>query len=287
MKRRFMTWYVAKREKHNGVPEPPTLPSPRSHFLTPSPSMEALSQSQQNALFFQMLPYEIRKQILTEAFGDRTIHVDLAYSHPSMPGSNKAHAMIQEWSTNTIHISSATLLVDLTAYILPQRLSSIRSLEIIWFVETDVCIGKSLPRDKDLNAILLTLDNHFPKLKRLNLALKLGLSKNVETHYQYLFDILDKFFMRRVSDSIQEPFAVSIPYTVYVEMRREIVRAQHHEGNVFHWQIWRSFGGEYVLPQKPWVTESFDTTPGVRSNNGYWIYPATSTICCVLLNAWD
>ncbi|KAF5566510.1 hypothetical protein FPHYL_3735 [Fusarium phyllophilum] len=313
------------------------------------------------------LPCEIRRQVLIEAFGDRTIHMDLTYNHPPMPGNKQAHAMIQEWRlgldksrpkgwywrgctchrkpppwhpaiateslsaravdkdrccvglaqccemwcknckelygcwigamgwlqtckqaytegidvlyrTNTIHISSPTFLVDLMAYILPQRSSSIKSLEIIWFVETDVCIGKNLPRDKDLNAILLVLDNHFPNLKRLNLALKLGLSKNVETHYQYLFDILDTFFMRRVSDCMRKPFAVSIPYTVYVEMRREIVCAQRHEGRTFHWQIWRTLGGEYVLPEKPWITESFDTTPGARCNNGYWIYPGELSV---------
>ncbi|KAF5549995.1 hypothetical protein FMEXI_4001 [Fusarium mexicanum] len=367
MKRRFMTWYVAKREKHNGVPEPPTLPTPRPHILTPSPSSETLPQSQQTAPFFQMLPYEIRRQVLIEAFGDRTIHMDLTYNHPPMQGNKRTHAMIQEWrlgldksrpkswywrgctchhkpppwhpaiatesysaravdkdrcciglgqccdmwsknskdlygcwigamgwlqtcrqaytegidvlyTTNTIHISSATLLVDLTAYILPQRLSSIRALEIIWFVETDVCIGKNLPRERDLNAILRILDRYFPDLKRLNLALKLGLSKNVETHVHWLFDTLDSFFIRRVSDCMREPFAVSIPFAVYAELRREIARAQGHEGRTFHWQIWRFFGGEYVLPQKPRVRESLDTTPGARCNNGYWIYPGQLSV---------
>ena len=97
MRRRFMTWYVAKREKHNGIPEPPTLPNPRPHILTPSPSTEALSQSCHAASFFQILPIEIRRQILIEAFGDRTIHMDLIYGHPPMPGNKEAHAMIQEW----------------------------------------------------------------------------------------------------------------------------------------------------------------------------------------------
>ncbi|KAF5252511.1 hypothetical protein FANTH_2405 [Fusarium anthophilum] len=367
MKRRFMTWYVAKREKHNGIPEPPTLPTPRPHILTPSPSSDALPQSQQTAPFFQMLPYEIRRQVLIEAFGDRTIHMDLTYNHPPMQGNKRAHAMIQEWrlgldksrpkswywrgctchhkpppwhpaiatesysaravdkdrcciglgqccdmwsknskdlygcwigamgwlqtcrqaytegidvlyTTNTIHISSATLLVDLTTYILPQRVSSIRSLEIIWFVETDVCIGKNLPRERDLNAILRILDRHFPDLKRLNLALQLGLSKKVETHVHWLFDTLDSFFIRRVFDCMREPFAVSIPFAVYIELRREIARVQGHEGNVFHWQIWRFFGGEYVLPHKPRVRKSLDTTPGARCNNGYWIYPGQLSV---------
>ncbi|KAG4273148.1 hypothetical protein FPRO04_09985 [Fusarium proliferatum] len=361
MKRRLMTWYVAKRERQNGVPEPPTLPSPRPHILTPSPSIEALSQSQQTALFFQMLPYEIRRQVLIEAFGDRTVHMDITYNHPPMPGNKQTHAMIQEWwsgldksrpkswswrgctchrkpppwhpviatesyssravdkdrccvgiahccdmwekngeelygcwigalgwlqtcrqayteginvlySTNTIHISSAILLINLPAYILPQRLSAITSLEIIWSVETDACKGKDIPHEKDLKAILLILDNHFPSLKRLNLALKLGLSKGGETEFGHIFAILDDFFNRHTSDRMQEPFAVSISYAAYVELRREIIRSQGHEGDTFHWQIWRSFDGEYVLPQKPWTGAYLENTPGARCNNGYWIY---------------
>jgi hypothetical protein len=92
-----MTWYVARREKHNGVPEPPTLPRLRPHILTPSPSTEALPQSRQVAPFFQMLPPEIRRQILMMAFGDRTVHMDLTYDHPPMPGKRETHAMNQEW----------------------------------------------------------------------------------------------------------------------------------------------------------------------------------------------
>lgn len=176
------------------------------------------------------------------------------------------------YSTNTIHISSAILLINLPAYILPQRLSAITSLEIIWSVETDVCKNKNLPRDKDLKAILLILDNHFPSLKRLNLALKLGLSKGGETEFGHIFATLDDFFIRHVSDRMQEPFAVSISYAAYVELRREIIRSQGHEGDTFHWQIWRSFDGEYVLPQKPWTGAYLENTPRARCNNGYWIY---------------
>lgn len=176
------------------------------------------------------------------------------------------------YSTNTIHISSAILLTDLPAYILPQRLSAIASLEIIWSVETDVCKGKDIPREKDLKAILLILDNHFPSLKRLNLALKLGLSKGGETEFGHIFAILDDFFNRHTSDRMQEPFAVSISHAAYVELRREITRAQGHKGDTFHWQIWRSFDGEYVLPQKPWTGAYLENTPGARFNNGYWIY---------------
>ncbi|KAF4334531.1 hypothetical protein FBEOM_11638 [Fusarium beomiforme] len=276
MMRRFMAWYVAKREEHKDIPEPPTLPDPRPSILTPSTSVEALSQSQHTAPLFQKLPPEIRREILIAAFGDRTVHMDLTYDHPSMPGNRKGHTSSQVWwlgvdktrpkswywrgctchrvpppwqytlsqkrysisavagdgccvglaqncwvwtengkhrhlcwigamgwllacrqayvegievlySTNTIHIASATLLVDLPAYIVPQRLSAITSLEIIWFVDSDYISGKNVPRKKDLNTILMILDDHFPSLSRLNLALKLGLPKDAPTQLEHLF----------------------------------------------------------------------------------------------------
>ncbi|KAF4948693.1 hypothetical protein FGADI_9468 [Fusarium gaditjirri] len=313
MRRRFMTWYVAKREKRNGIPEPPILPNPRPHSLTPSPSTEALSQSRQDTPFFQILPHEIRRQILIEAFGGRTVHMDLTYNHPPMPGNEDVHAMNQEWrlgldktrpkswywrgctchrgpppgsiffrkgsysttavadddccmglancscrqsyvegieilySTNTIHISSATLLANLPAYIVPQRLSTITALEIAWFIDSDYHSGKNVAREKDLHTILLILDNHFPSLKTLNLALKLGLPKNAPAQLEHLFGILDGFFIRHLSDRMREPFAVSISYVAYKGFEDEIVRAQGHKGNVFHWQIWRFFGGDVTM----------------------------------------
>ncbi|WEW60122.1 hypothetical protein PRK78_005607 [Emydomyces testavorans] len=34
---------------------------------------------------FQLLPYEIRREILMYAFGNRTVHMDIRYDHPVMP----------------------------------------------------------------------------------------------------------------------------------------------------------------------------------------------------------
>ncbi|OBT49864.1 hypothetical protein VE04_10206 [Pseudogymnoascus sp. 24MN13] len=62
------------------VPDPlPFLPTKRPSILTPSPSKENLASSMDSYGYFQHLPYEIRRQILTEALGGRTLHVDLTY----------------------------------------------------------------------------------------------------------------------------------------------------------------------------------------------------------------
>lgn len=62
------------------IPDPlPFLPIQRPSTLTPSPSTEALVSSTDSYGYFQHLPYEIRRQILTEALGGRTLHMDLTY----------------------------------------------------------------------------------------------------------------------------------------------------------------------------------------------------------------
>lgn len=60
----------------------PFLPTQRARALTPPPTSEEGTSAVQNLGLFGRLPYELRRQILVDAFGGRTIHVDLAYGHP-------------------------------------------------------------------------------------------------------------------------------------------------------------------------------------------------------------
>ncbi|KAL5353303.1 hypothetical protein ACLOAV_001339 [Pseudogymnoascus australis] len=59
----------------------PLLPADRPSILTPSTSSEHLVSFDSYGLF-QRLPYEIRRRILVEAFGGRTLHMDLEFNHP-------------------------------------------------------------------------------------------------------------------------------------------------------------------------------------------------------------
>ncbi|KFY21448.1 hypothetical protein V493_07395 [Pseudogymnoascus sp. VKM F-4281 (FW-2241)] len=63
----------------------PFLPFERPRILTPSPSREDLISPMVSYGFFQNLPYEIRRNILIEAFGGRTLHMDLSYNHLHHP----------------------------------------------------------------------------------------------------------------------------------------------------------------------------------------------------------
>lgn len=70
-------------------PPVPQLPKERPRIITPRPSNEDLCRSAAastaDCAFFQKLPYEIRRQILIEAFGGHTVHMDLWFDHPEAP----------------------------------------------------------------------------------------------------------------------------------------------------------------------------------------------------------
>ena len=61
-------------------PRRPLTP-PSSPSFAPAQSSPAGAAPHEPALFFR-LPFDIRRRILVEAFGDRTIHIDLVYGRP-------------------------------------------------------------------------------------------------------------------------------------------------------------------------------------------------------------
>ncbi|KAI1373925.1 hypothetical protein F4677DRAFT_183936 [Hypoxylon crocopeplum] len=77
--KRLMPGKWSKEPNLSSPPALPSLPEERLRPLTataPSPAATANSQ------FFQSLPPEIRHRILIEAFGERTLHLDLRLEHP-------------------------------------------------------------------------------------------------------------------------------------------------------------------------------------------------------------
>ncbi|KAH6979254.1 hypothetical protein EDB82DRAFT_248578 [Fusarium venenatum] len=86
MRRHLKAWLeVRKSRSKNEVdpaPQMPCLTSPRPRVLTPSSSKQDLSLPLQSSPLFSKLPTEIRRRILLFAFGDRTVHMDLALEHP-------------------------------------------------------------------------------------------------------------------------------------------------------------------------------------------------------------
>ncbi len=60
------------------LPPLPFLPTTRSRPLTPPQSEDQLAHYG----LFGMLPLEMRRRILIEAFGGQTLHMDLSHRHP-------------------------------------------------------------------------------------------------------------------------------------------------------------------------------------------------------------
>ncbi|KAI1416112.1 hypothetical protein F5Y13DRAFT_206133 [Hypoxylon sp. FL1857] len=87
--RRFRRDKRSKESELNSPPVPPWLPDERPRPLTAVASSPAATA---NSRFFQCLAPEIRHLILVEAFGERTLHLDLRLEHPLKKDSNIVNA---------------------------------------------------------------------------------------------------------------------------------------------------------------------------------------------------
>lgn len=88
-KSKLTTWLRnrLKSSEKQSIDQPPYLPSPRPHNLTPATSCEDVAKTQiqpqpSSCLFFAKLPGDIRREILVLAFGKRTLHMDLVFDQP-------------------------------------------------------------------------------------------------------------------------------------------------------------------------------------------------------------
>ena len=73
--------YIHKLERKS-QPLMPYLPEQRPRPLTPTSFHYEFSRRN---WFFDVLPFEIRRKILCEAFGNETVHMELDYDHPMIP----------------------------------------------------------------------------------------------------------------------------------------------------------------------------------------------------------
>ncbi|KYK56088.1 hypothetical protein DCS_08054 [Drechmeria coniospora] len=79
---RWVCWRIMRGRVDTSLRK---LPAQRQRPLTPTPSstmdMKDPGTVVAKSAFFQRLPVEIRRRILIEAFGGRTVHMDLIYDH--------------------------------------------------------------------------------------------------------------------------------------------------------------------------------------------------------------
>ncbi|KAG8666728.1 hypothetical protein FPOAC1_011543 [Fusarium poae] len=149
------------------------------------------------------------------------------------------------YHTNTIHMSSKDLISNLPNLILPQRLSMMTSLEVVWLIDSEIRSRVSVPQHSDLNQILSILDTHFPKLQRLNLALKLKLYDILPVEMEEMVKTLDLFVARR-GQYLQEPITVSLASWAFEQLVREVYRMAMEERGL------DSFKSQSWLRHKVW-----------------------------------
>lgn len=74
----------ASNSEEREIPAVPTLPAERVHQLELAPENGDMMSACGSSAFFQRLPLDVRRLVLIEAFGGRTMHVDL--QHRPRPG---------------------------------------------------------------------------------------------------------------------------------------------------------------------------------------------------------
>lgn len=323
----------------NELRAPPELPTKRQSRLTPTSSCENFSPSFRAATaksaIYNILPAEIRRAILIEAFGDRVIHMDLIYEHPPLPNTNATRAhpwsytahcnmnvdfdsgedsphlrldksrpkcwmwrssvchrnppttplpghqiqpsqdqcrfghttdnMCQLWpgefpakcfigamgwlqsckqsylegidvlySTNTIHTASRELIIGLQSFLLPQRLSSIASVELLWDIDPSQWLhgGNPLRREQDLSDfqyLLASIPSTFSNVRHLHISLQgctvTTLDPTDVNRYSNQVDTVDDDIMKPIDGMVQllgtrvTNVSVAIPSSLYRAQR--------------------------------------------------------------------
>ncbi|KAJ3526415.1 hypothetical protein NM208_g11202 [Fusarium decemcellulare] len=188
------------------------------------------------------------------------------------------------YTTNTIHLSSKPLLTNLSTLVLPQRLSAISSLEVVWLVDTRQHLGKAIPRQDDLNAILFILDSIFPHLSRLHLALKLNLPTLAPVHLDDMLKTLDAFVVRR-TNCLRDPFTVSITSSAFRELYKKVFNVASQGRRPFQvldFQFWRYLDGRYAMAPRIRSPSLWGKIDDATARNGYWIHYNYSVVLVTL-----
>ena len=189
------------------------------------------------------------------------------------------------YGTNTIHISGKSLISRIPKFILPQRLSMITALEIIWPLDIQKNEGGIwISSYQSLTEILKTLEVFFPKLCRLYLALKIDVSKIISLD-EASFDLeealglLDAFMAQK---SQLEYFTVGISKRPFEQLFGTVRDASSSDdpsklpGQFLNREYWRFLGGRAALVPIVRNPESHKMplkleVDGATSRSGYWV----------------
>jgi hypothetical protein len=182
------------------------------------------------------------------------------------------------YRTNTIHLSSKALISNLPKLILSHRLTTMTSLEVVWLIDSNVNSGESIPEQRDLDHIISILDTHFPRLQRLNLALKLNLYQKVPVKLDEMIKTLDSFVARR-AQYLLEPITISLASWAFEQLHGEVLQMFKEEKgldskvpqNWLRYKVWRYLDGRYDVATGN-TRETYGRIEGITAQNGYWFW---------------
>ncbi|KAF4426139.1 hypothetical protein F53441_14144 [Fusarium austroafricanum] len=286
MHRRFKTWIDSKRQRKTKAesssvaePEMPFLPNPRPYALTPS-----VNQNIGSGGVVYVIAWDPKASLKTTCLGWYSpamiraawaLAKCLEYTLALGGGSAPIHAGLGPW--DGLWLADRRLIV-------PQRLSAIISLEVVWSIGTHKHRCKAAPNQKDVDEVLHILDTHFTNLISLHLGLQLDLRTlrwvegqtviRRQTAYLDMFQILDAFVQSRTDgrqDIVQfrDPFTLSITTYAFTNICEEI---EDRDGN--HQQV-KDLGVKVWRRLVPGMQEPEEWGKGesATADSGYWIWP--------------
>jgi hypothetical protein len=170
-------------------------------------------------------------------------------------------------STNTFHLASIFLIQNLPLLVLPQRLASIKSLEMVW--ELPPSAGSST-----YQAMVDVVTSAFPTLRKLHISIAhcrcVGdcIEPDPEGRERELLGPMDEMVRKKVGPKLQD-CQIALPYCLYTALcdRAQSVGACVESGGTgaMSWrQFWRSVtveqGGQSEN-EGYWVRKGMDDTP--------------------------
>jgi hypothetical protein len=163
------------------------------------------------------------------------------------------------YSTNTFHLASLDLVKHLPLLILPQRLASIKSLEMVWDLQASV-------DSSTYEAMLDVVMSALPSLQKLHISIDHclrmapGIGDYVDRREQELLVPMDDMMRKKIGPKLQD-CQIALPcrlyYALYDRARSAGARVQRSAPGSLHWeQFWRSVPVEQG---------------GKSQNEGYWV----------------
>jgi hypothetical protein len=181
------------------------------------------------------------------------------------------------YSTNTIHIGSPFLTRHLPLSILPQRLASITSLELLWQMAFWSHLHPLVERERgwpSYNGFITTVASAFPSLRKLYISVETGSfatdasGHKAESDEQKLLGPMDEL-VRKLGAQLQE-CQIAPPYSLYKVLVSKAkgrgARIERSRPGTLRWQrYWRPVAVEHGEESRDhlgyWVREGTDDSP--------------------------